>query len=88
MERFGFEYSRISLLVKKGNHGGATKNYGATVLLIRQRRKMMAGGRRKSKGSPDMEGSSELMSVSPRRHHQDHQHYLNINIPLNFFETY
>ena len=85
MERLGSEYSRISLLVKKGNHGGATKNYGALVLLIRQRRKMMVGGRRKSKGSPDMEGSSELMSVSPRRHHHDHQHYHNNN--LNFFET-
>ena len=87
MERLGSEYSRISLLVKKGNHGGATKNYGARVLLIRQRRKMMVGERRKSKGSPDMEGSSELMSVSPRRHHQDYQHYLNIQTNLNFFET-
>ena len=45
MERLGSEYSRISLLVKKGNHGGATKNYGATVLLIRQMRKMMVGGK-------------------------------------------
>ena len=88
MVSLGSEYSGISQLVKKGNHGGATKNYGARVLLIRQRRKMMAGERRKSKGSPDMEGSSQLVPVSPRRHHHDHQHYLNINTNLNFFETY
>ena len=44
----------------------------------------MVGERRKSKGSPDMEGSSQLVPVSPRRHHHDHQRYLNIN----FFETY
>ena len=36
----------------------------------------MVGERRKSKGSPDMEGSSQLVPVSPRRHHHDNQHYL------------
>ena len=32
----------------------------------------MVGERRKSKGSPDMEGSSQLVPVSPRRHHHDY----------------
>ena len=44
----------------------------------------MVGERRKSKGSPDMEGSSQLVSVSPRRHHHDHQHYLHQHPPKLF----